>query len=97
MNPVYLGEMPAAERVEREINGTDALDATARRMGAFWQLREMIYTLAVSQGRNRTNATADEKRLADAYTADHNRLAASLQQSFSRRKVRADTPSFDAT
>jgi hypothetical protein len=83
LNPAYLSEMPPASRIESEINGTDAADTTARRMGAFWQLREMIYTLAISQGRNRTIATADEMRLADAYTADHNRLAASLQQALS--------------
>ena len=83
LNPAYLSEMPAAARIEREVIGTDAVDATARRMGAFWQLREMIYTLALREGRSRTIATADEKRLADAYTADHNRLAAALQQSLS--------------
>lgn len=68
-NPPYLREMPTVERVKAEIKGTDAIDTAARQAGAFWQLRDVIYKMALSQHRNDRQVTSDEKRLADAYYA----------------------------
>lgn len=70
LNPAYLKEMPPADRVKREIQGSDAMDTAGRQAGAFFELREIIYTLALSQRRDRNSVTADEKRLADGYYAD---------------------------
>lgn len=67
LNPAYLSEMPSAERVKKEITGTDAMDTGARQAGVFWHLQEIIYTIALSQRRNRDNLTPDEKRLVDGY------------------------------
>jgi hypothetical protein len=70
LNPPYLSEMPSAERVKQEIKGTDAMDTGARQAGVFWHLQQIIYTIALSQRRNRDNLTPDEKRLVDGYYAD---------------------------
>ncbi len=67
LNPPYLGEMPTVARVLREMQGKDAQDTAERQMGAFWQLRQILYDLALSQHRNRNNVTPDESRIADAY------------------------------
>ena len=69
LNPPYLSEMPTVERVKREIQGADPMDTAARQAGAFAQLRQIIYDLALSQRRDRNEVTSDEKRLADAYYA----------------------------
>lgn len=67
INPPHLSEMPAVERVNAEIKGSDAMDTAARKAGAFFQLRQIIYDLALSQRRDRNEVTPDEKRLADGY------------------------------
>lgn len=69
VNPPYLGGMPTVERVMRDIQGKDPIDTAARQAGAFWQLRKVIYDIALSQRRNDRQVTPDEKRLGDAYYA----------------------------
>jgi tetratricopeptide (TPR) repeat protein len=46
------------------------MDTAARQMGAFWQLRELIYEVASqTEHRGRNQATPDETRIANAYYA----------------------------
>lgn len=63
--PAYLTEMPSVERVKREIQGSDAQDTALRQAGAFWQLQEIIRTLAGL--RDPDQLTADERKLKQAY------------------------------
>ncbi|MEW5977637.1 MAG: tetratricopeptide repeat protein [Acidobacteriota bacterium] len=63
----YLSQMPAVERVMREVKGGDQIDTAARQAGVFWQLREVIDALAKSQGRNQFRLTADEEALKQKY------------------------------
>jgi hypothetical protein len=65
-NP-YLTQMPAVERVMREIKGSDSIDTAARQAGVFWQLREVIDYLAQGQGRNQFRLTRDEEALKQRY------------------------------
>jgi len=66
LNPPHLGEMPLAQRVVAEITGADALEAAARRVGAFQQLQDIVEEL--SSGRTAMgNDTPDEKRIRAEY------------------------------
>src|SRR5688572_25460166 len=65
-NPPYLSQMPSMERVTAEIKGADAMDTAARRMGAFWQLMQIIQELA-GQRLWRNQLTPDEGRLLGQY------------------------------
>ena len=65
-NLPYLREMPSIERVMAEIKGADAMDTAARRMGAFWQLQEIIKTLSGLRW-TRNQLTPDEGRLVGQY------------------------------
>ena len=69
LNPAYLGGMPTVERVMRDIKGNDSIDTAARQAGAFWQLRRVVYDMALSQHRSDRQATPDENRLTGAYYA----------------------------
>lgn len=61
-NPPYLSQFPTAERIKADIKGSDAVDTSARQMGAYWQLMQMIKTLAGP--RFQSNAfTRDENNL----------------------------------
>lgn len=82
-NPPYLREMPSAERVKAEIKGSDAMDTAARQAGAFWQLRQIIYDIALAQRRDRNEVTPDEKRLVDGYYADHHYASQPIEKSLS--------------
>jgi hypothetical protein len=68
-NPPYLSQFPSVERVKSEIKGSDAMDTAARQMGAFWQLRQIIETLAGP--RFYRSPTPDEKRLTGLYSNAH--------------------------
>ena len=65
-NPPYLSQMPSMEGVATEIKGADAMDTAARRMGAFWQLMQIIQELA-GQRLYRNQLTPDEGRLIGQY------------------------------
>ena len=65
-NPPYLREMPATARVMAEMRGADAMDTAARRMGAFWQLMQVVQELA-GQRLYRNQLTPDEGRLLGLY------------------------------
>lgn len=86
-NPPYLSEMPATERVLREIQGSNPVDTAERQMGAFWQLRQIIYDLALSQRRNRNNVTPDEQRLTTAYYNAYHEVRLRSKVSGSRYEV----------
>ena len=45
-NPSYLSQMPSVERVKAEIKGSDPVDTSARQIGAFQRLQDIINTLA---------------------------------------------------
>lgn len=66
LNPPYLREMPAVERVKAELKGTNAMDTAARHMGAFWQLQQIIKELSGFRW-TRNQLTQDEKRLLGQY------------------------------
>lgn len=71
-NPPYLSQFPPAQRIQTEVKGTDPMETAARQLGAYWQLRELVYDLAWrTQRRYRTRATADENRIAAEYDAGY--------------------------
>ena len=45
-NPRWISEMPAPERILREIKGKDAVDTAERQMGVFKHLMEIIDSIA---------------------------------------------------
>lgn len=61
-NPPYLREFPSVERVKAEIKGSDSVDTSARQMGAFWQLLQIIKTLAGPRSQS-MEFTRDENNL----------------------------------
>jgi len=68
MHPAYLSEMPSPERVMREVQGTDAMDTSARQMGALWQLYKMVEDMAYGLEHRYTNKlTPDENRIRSQY------------------------------
>ncbi len=87
-NPPYLGQMPTVDRVKAGIKGADAIDTAARQAGAFWQLRDVIYKMAVSQHRSDRQLTPDEKRLADAYYAAYYEVWQPLEKSLAGDRPR---------
>jgi hypothetical protein len=68
-NPRWLSEMPAPERILREIKGKDAEDTIERQMGAFKHLMEIIDNMAYGlEHRYLPNhATPDENRIKEVY------------------------------
>ena len=68
-NPRWISEMPAPERILREIKGKDAADTAERQMGAFKHLMEIIDSMAYGlEHRFMPNkATPDEIRIKDLY------------------------------
>lgn len=88
MNPPYLSGMPTVERVMREIQGKDSIDTAARQAGAFWQLRKVIFDIALSQRRNDRQVTPDEKRLVDAYLAAYYNVWLPLEKSLAQDRPR---------
>ncbi|HUS12266.1 MAG TPA: hypothetical protein VMZ30_17500 [Pyrinomonadaceae bacterium] len=68
-NPRWISEMPAPERILREIKGKDAADTAERQMGAFKHLMEIIDSMAYGlEHRFMPNkATPDENRIKDMY------------------------------
>jgi hypothetical protein len=68
-NPRWISEMPAPERILREIKGKDAADTAERQMGAFKHLMEIIDSMAYGlEHRFMPNkATPDETRIKDLY------------------------------
>jgi hypothetical protein len=77
--PSYLSEMPAVDRILRDVQGKDALDTAARQAGAFWQLRNAIDGFAYAQHRSDRQFTPEEQRLATAYGAAHSAAAQTVQ------------------
>jgi tetratricopeptide (TPR) repeat protein len=70
LTPAYLNDMPTVEKVKAGIKGANELDTNARQAGAFWQLREMMYSFAYSQHRTDRQFTTDEQhRVGEYYTA----------------------------
>ena len=69
LNPRWLSEMPAPERILREIKGKDIEDTIERQMGAFKHLMEIIDNMAYGlEHRFMPNkATPDENRIKEAY------------------------------
>ena len=87
-DPPYLSGMPAVERVKAEIKGTDPVDTAARQAGGFWQLRQVIYDMALSQHRNDRQVTPDEKRLADNYYAAYYNVWQPIEKTLSQDRPR---------
>lgn len=67
MNPPYLSQFPSAEGIRAGVHGVDAMETAAKQASIFWQLHELIYSLAYSQGRTDRQFTADEQRLEVEY------------------------------
>lgn len=78
-NPPYLSEMPSAERVTREVQGTDARDTAIRQICAFWQLQEIIKSLAGP--REFRGLTTDENRLIQAYATGSYQVSQAYEKS----------------
>ena len=71
-NPAYLSEFPSIDRVIQGMKVVEPRDTASRAMGAFYQLSEIIKTLA----QPRTADLPDEKKLLDQYS----HAQSSLQQ-----------------
>jgi len=68
LNPAYLREMPAIERVLKDMQAGDPAETAAREMGALLQLKTMIEDAAGPRFYNRAvGLTQDETRLRQAY------------------------------
>jgi hypothetical protein len=68
------GSMPSVERVVAEIKGTSPMDTAARQVGAFWQLRQIIETLAGPR-LWRGQLTPEETRLVGEYNLGYRQAA----------------------
>ena len=68
-NPRWLSDMPAPERILRELKGKDPEDTIERQMGAFQHLMEIIDNLAYGLEHRYlpVKATPDENRLKEIY------------------------------
>lgn len=83
MQPEYLREMPSVERVKAEVRGRDRMDTAARQMGAFWQLRRIIETLAGP--RLYRSTTPDERRLIGEYSVAYSSISQAIERSLSQK------------
>jgi len=84
-NPPYLAQFPSVDRLKAEVTGANAMDTSARQMGAFWQFQEIIKEM--SGVRWATNAlTADEKRVLAQYAAAYQEAARPYASSPDRAK-----------
>jgi hypothetical protein len=70
LQPAYLGGMPSVDRVLSEVKGDSALDTAARQCAAFWQLQQMIKSLAGGP-----QLTGDELHLIEAYKTGCQQIA----------------------
>ena len=71
----FLAEMPAPDRILREIQGTDPADTAARQMGAYKQLRKIIEDLAWNlDHRYETRLTPAETQIRNAYEEAYARV-----------------------
>ena len=70
LNPAYLGEMPAAARILKEIEGKDGEDTIERQMGAFMALNKMIDDMAwgLEHRYLPKRITPDELKIKDKYS-----------------------------
>ena len=70
-NPRWISEMPAPERILREVKGKDEADTAERQMGAFKHLMEIIDSMAYGLEHRSlqmpNKATPDEIRIKDLY------------------------------
>jgi hypothetical protein len=87
LNPPHLADFPDVDRVLREIQGSDPTDAAKRQMGAFWQMRKVLYDLAT---RNPGEGTPDEERIANAYYVAYSELQKKFSLITSRYDVDPD-------
>jgi tetratricopeptide (TPR) repeat protein len=71
LNPLYLSQFPSVEKIKADVRGVDAMETAAKQTGIFWQLRQLIYNLALSQRRTDRQFTADEQRLEVEYRNAH--------------------------
>ncbi len=83
MQPDYLREMPTVERVKAEVRSRDRMDTAARQMGAFWQLRRIIETLAGP--RLYRSTTPDERRLIGEYSIAYSTITRTVEKSLSQK------------
>jgi hypothetical protein len=65
-NPAYLSEMPAPDRVFREITAADPVERATRQAGAFQQLQDIIEELSAPRAAL-GNFTPDENRVLGDY------------------------------
>jgi hypothetical protein len=69
-----LKEMPAPGKVLSALSGGDAFELSAKRAGAMYQLRNLVW--AQSEGRDvRNQLTAEEQRLTVSYMDSYGKLS----------------------
>lgn len=82
----YLARMPTPAQVVAGLSGADPLDLAAKRAGAMYQLRDIVWTLA--EGRQYTNKlTGQELALSGAYVREYGRISAPIIASFDPRET----------
>ena len=79
-SPPYLREMPSVERVMREVTGSDAKQTALLQLQAFYELGEIIKTLAGP--REYTGLTPDENKWIQTYRQAGAHLAQESDKAF---------------
>src|SRR5438094_358181 len=77
-NPPYLSQFPRPDRVIESMKVSDPHNSALRAAGAFYQLSEIIKTLAQERGAG--GLLPDEKKLLDDYSRVQTNLGASSGQ-----------------
>jgi len=83
LNPAYLGEFPAVERVLSEIHADDAQENSARQMGAFLQFIQIIQDMSGDRW-SRGQSTPDELRVMQEYKTAQYTIEKTLKENFLR-------------
>ena len=96
LNPQYLSEMPAPERVIGLLKGTTPKATALLQIGAFYQLGEVIRTLAGPRA-IRNQLTPDEVSLMQTYSAASLQVSQAIERTLAseqeKAKWRNDAPS----
>jgi len=67
--PSYLAQFRSAGRIRADVRGVDDMETAAKQAPIFWQLRELVYDLALTQHRTERQFTPDERHMRGEYYA----------------------------
>src|ERR1700744_1240677 len=87
-NPTYLAEFPSVDRIIQGMKVAEASDSAKRVVGAFYQLSQIIQTLA--QHRTPAGLLPDEKKLLDQYAAAQTALIQNAAKALPGQRLSLD-------